>query len=115
MMNLNSADVVTNRQTGIPLSVDGFSDFAGQLGGILGGGVISGGRGLLDRYISREFPERTPPAPQGADLAIPLSDNAVNESKNNSGGRTQAQMQQYGIYVIAGAAVLATFAFIFRR
>jgi len=94
MMNLNSADVVTNRQTGIPMSVDGFSDFAGQLGGILGGGVISGGRGLLNRYISREFPEQVPPAPEGADLAIPLSDNAVNESKNNKRGQdTSSKMQ----------------------
>jgi len=97
------------------ISIDGFSDFFGQIGQTIGGGVVEATGLYVDNWVGSQFPERVPPQDFSNGSTGSPRDNAINEIKDT----TEAQeVKSKNMLILAGlatVALLATVTIITRR
>lgn len=104
--------------TGIDsLKVDGFSDFFGNVGNLVGGGLLTAGGLYVNDYLTRQFPERVKPIDNSNGSTGSPIDTAIAEIKDTNEAKVveKQSMQNYILYGVAGLALLSTVFLIARK
>lgn len=100
-------------QQGISSTIDGFSDFFGQLGNAIGGGVIDYTKNYVGSQLGERFPERAPPMDYSNGSTGSPVDTAVNEVNSSEPDKT-SQYIKYGMVGVALIAGIGTLAYIVK-